>query len=137
MSNILLTPLIQCTDTLKGSYYFNPTSDKPEVTEDLMQQHPSYLRDNIWPSQTDCPGFETHVKALARLMTETGCLLAKACDKLVAQHSSVPSVEKMIASSKCSKARLLHYFPPPNQVISLDSSDAKTQSQANSKADSW
>lgn len=124
-------------DTLKGSFYANPTSDTQEATEELIKEHPSYLRSNVWPTDTDCPSFEKDVKALARFMTETGCLLAKACDKLVAQHSEIASVEKMIRSSRCSKARLLHYFPPPGQTVSVKALSNDVKAASSSNADSW
>lgn len=103
----------------------------------MIKEHPSYLRDNVWPTEGDCPGFEQHVKALAKFMTETACLLAKACDKLVSQYSETPSVEKMITTSNCSKARLLHYYPPANQTIMLEVSQKTGEDSLTTKADSW
>lgn len=103
----------------------------------MIKEHPSYLRDNVWPTEGDCPGFEQHVKALAKFMTETACLLAKACDKLVSQYSETPSVEKMITRSNCSKARLLHYYPPANQSIMLEASQKTGEDSLTMKADSW
>lgn len=109
------------------------------MTPSQKKEHPSYLRDNVWPSQEDCADFEQDVKALAQFMTQTGCLLAKACDKLVDQHSNSPSVEKMIASSRCSKARLLHYYAPAGQLVTLDKNKLQGDKpeESSTKADSW
>lgn len=138
ISTLRAPDVLRLLDTLKGSYYANPSCDTPEVTPSQRQAHASYLRNNIWPSEDDCPGFEEDVKALARFMTQTGRLLAKACDNLVAQHSNSSSVEEMIASSRCSKARLLHYYPPEGQVVSLGRSWSQAKSGNDSaKADSW
>jgi hypothetical protein len=111
--------------------------DKPVVSDDLRKEHPGYLRNNIWPTQEDCPGFTEAVKALSKFMTETGCLLAKACDDLVSKHSDVPSVESLISASKCSKARLLHYYPPAKQVVRLQAVNAGENDGSNERADSW
>ena len=106
-------------DTYKGSYYANPVSDNSGASDAERKEHPSYLRSNVWPTSEDCPGFEQAFKALASFMTETGKKLAKACDTLVAAHSDVKSVEDLISGSQCSKARLLHYYPPEKQVVRL------------------
>ena len=108
-------------DILKGSYYANPTLDHKNVHEDTLNVHSTYLRSNIWPTEVDCPGFEKAYKALASFMTEIGKRLAKACDHLVASHSNTVSIEKLITTSHCSKARLLHYFPPSDHLVSIAS----------------
>ena len=106
-------------DMFKGSYYANPAVDRIDVDEEARQAHPTYFRDNIWPSEKDCPGFENAFKALAQFMTETGKRLAKACDHLVASSGGSASIEQLISSSQCSKARLLHYYPPSDQLVTL------------------
>lgn len=124
----------------KGSYYLNPLSDDSGASDELRKEHPSYLRNNIWPSSDDCPGFEDAVKALARFMVEVGKRLAKACDHLVAKHSDVPSIEALIADSQCSKARLLHYYPPADQKIRLHEKAAEPADRGQSSdepSDSW
>lgn len=111
-------------DVMKGSYYANPATDHPSATAEQREEHATYLRDNIWPSADDCPGYEDAFKALASFMVQVALRLAKACDHLVAQHSATASIEAMIRDSQCSKARLLHYYPPPGQVI--DTQDRHT-----------
>lgn len=43
----------------------------------------------------------------------------------------------MISSSQCSKARLLHYFPPKNQIINLDETSPAKPGENGSAKDSW
>jgi isopenicillin N synthase-like dioxygenase len=73
---------ISRSDTLKGSFYNNPTVDSPPVSDDLRRLHPTYYRPNVWPSEEDCPGFEQAFKDLARFMIDVGKKVARACDDL-------------------------------------------------------
>ena len=141
------TALCATSDTHKGSYYANPLSDDSGASDAQRAAHPSYLRSNVWPSQADCDGFEAAFKALARFMVDVGRKLARACDDLVAKHSNVPSVEGLIANSQCSKARLLHYYPPQGQRVVLDEREVPNGDEIDAKsgpngevteaADSW
>src|ERR1700682_2642853 len=129
------------SDTLKGSFYNNPTIDSPCVSDSLRQAYPSYYRRNVWPSDDDCPGFEEAFKNLARFMMDVGKKIARACDQvgqwndallhpffainecgisflpiLVARQIATPKTfEELVSSSSCAKARLLHYFPAAGQ----------------------
>ncbi|RUP21889.1 hypothetical protein BC936DRAFT_139147 [Jimgerdemannia flammicorona] len=115
-------------DTLKGSYYNNPTTDKPMTPADLAPLFPETCNPNIWPSE-DLPELEIAFKELGRFIVDVGKLLAKACDEFVA--TKVPKydptyLQRIIADSQTHKARLLHYFPAET--------DLNGQNEA---ADSW
>lgn len=71
-------------DIYKGSFYANPTEDAPcggggggaggpgeGISEDLMSQHPAYLRPNIWPRDS-LPQLEPAFKSLGRLVVDVG-----------------------------------------------------------------
>lgn len=95
-------------DTLKGSYYNNPTYDE---TPGLTSDAPSFK--NIWPKDEEgCEGYEEAFKALCKLMVDVGVLVARACEEIVQEAeglASQKSVEELVGQSKASKARLLHY----------------------------
>jgi len=108
-------------DLSKGSYYANPQYDKPIEDEAIISKYPSFIHPNIWPHE-DVPDFEGAFKALGQIIVEVGKLVAKQCDKFVrTKCSSYPPnlLYRIIAESKCCKARLLHYFPMSDVVESL------------------
>ncbi|KAK1924791.1 Clavaminate synthase-like protein [Papiliotrema laurentii] len=99
-------------DTQKGSFYANPLIDLPEVPDALRSRHPEYYSGNVWPTGIDgLEEFETTFKSLGRLVFDVGCALARACEAFVPQASRVKTIEELISSSQCNKARLLHYYP--------------------------
>lgn len=121
-------------DTAKGSYYFNPTYDRPVDDEAIIDQYPSFVHPNIWPSESDCPGFVAACKDLGQAIVDVGLLLSRSCDAYVS--SRLPKCEpnrlhNIIESSKCTKARLLYYFAvPPSSSSSASSSTASASSSA-------
>lgn len=95
-------------DTLKGSYYNNPSQDLTPGLHDGDEPVP-----NIWPSgEPGLEGFEEAFKALCQLMVRVGVLVGAACDQLVGKTASAKSVEQLVRESHSSKARLLHYVRP-------------------------
>ncbi|KZT22138.1 Clavaminate synthase-like protein [Neolentinus lepideus HHB14362 ss-1] len=104
-------------DTLKGSYYANPVVDNPTVSSVLRKAYPEYYGNNIWPAKDEkgVEGFEEAFKALGRFVFTVGCQLATACQPFASAHltDSSISLSHLISSSQTTKARLLHYFPPP------------------------
>ncbi|RKP09264.1 hypothetical protein THASP1DRAFT_14514, partial [Thamnocephalis sphaerospora] len=109
-------------DTEKGSFYANPLVDQPgaQVSEELRQQYPMYYRDNVWPTEAECPGFEQHFKALGGLISGVGYLLARHCDAYVPGYTP-DLISSALQSSDTTKARLLHYFPQKTpQTTSAD-----------------
>ncbi|KAI0320433.1 Clavaminate synthase-like protein [Amylostereum chailletii] len=102
-------------DTLKGSYYANPTIDTPTVSEALKAAYPEYYGTNIWPkAEPGVDEFEVAFKGLGRFVFDVGCKLAVACQPFASPHltDTSLSLSNLIGSSQTTKARLLHYFPP-------------------------
>lgn len=110
-------------DTLKGSYYANcafyvdPSLSGPIPTADFtVDSFPEYLSPNLWPSEALLPGFRSTLEQLCSLIISTGVLVARACDRYAERE--IPNykrgyLEHVVATSTTTKARLLHYFPPP------------------------
>lgn len=108
-------------DDLKGSFYANCAfyndpaqtcaTPSPEYNE---ENFPEYLSPNIWPGDTVLPGMRPAVEALCRVIIDVAVLVAGACDKFA--EKDIPGypeayLQRMVASSVTTKARLLHYFP--------------------------
>lgn len=108
-------------DTLKGSFYANcafyvdPSLSCAVPTEEFSEEtFPEYLSPNIWPEEATLPGFKSAFEELCRLIIDVGVLVAGACDKFA--EKEIPGypeayLQRMVASSTTTKARLLHYFP--------------------------
>ncbi|GAA6035039.1 hypothetical protein JCM8097_002156 [Rhodosporidiobolus ruineniae] len=119
-------------DTLKGSFYNNPTSD---LTPALKEGEEPVK--NIWPKEEGVEGYEEAFKALCALMVRIGQLVASACDQLVGANASSKSVKQLLSESHSSKARLLHYFPRPDSVFDLPPSESVTEEKPEEVDDSW
>ena len=111
-------------DFAKGSYYANPTYDEPPATPEERAAFPASLDANVWPSEEDCPGFESAFKVLSRLIVDVGRHLARHCDAYVEEQlsrlsSSIAAsvvteshtLARIVTSGHSHKARLLFYFP--------------------------
>jgi non-haem dioxygenase in morphine synthesis N-terminal len=105
-------------DTAKGSFYFNPMTDRPVDDEKLIKEQITFCHPNIWPSKEDCEGMDEAAKACGRLLVETGHKLAVHCDSYVKSvnpnYGSKPgswALSNIITEARCHKARLLYYFP--------------------------
>jgi isopenicillin N synthase-like dioxygenase len=112
-------------DTAKGSYYANPQYDVPTQDETLVDKYPSYCAPNIWPTE-DVPQLENAFKEMGQLIVTVGLLVAKQCDTYVKRV--VPSYQEnklhdTIAASKCTKGRLLYYFPLNSEQDIQEASD--------------
>lgn len=88
-------------DTYKGSFYANPLDDPK----------------NLWPAEDlpGCAGYKEAFETLTRFMVDVGVLVARACGPIVDEVeglASTKSVEELVATSRASKARLLHYVRP-------------------------
>jgi len=103
-------------DTLKGSYYANPMVDSPTVSDTLKKLYPEYYGNNIWPkNEPAIKDFENAFKGLGQFVFDVGVKLAGACQPFASAYLTDASfsLADLIASSQTTKARLLHYFPPP------------------------
>jgi isopenicillin N synthase-like dioxygenase len=101
-----------------------PTADfSPET-------FPEYLSPNVWPAENVLPGFRPSLTALCHLIIDVAVLVARACDRFAEQDipGYPPSyLERVVASSTTTKARLLHYYPQ----------DANTSSASPDSEDDW
>ncbi|KAA6415876.1 MAG: hypothetical protein FRX48_00595 [Lasallia pustulata] len=106
-------------DTLKGSYYINcafyhdPTLQSAPASPSA--NFPEYTTPNIWPREALLPGFRATFEELCTLIIDTAVLVAKACDRYAVAHMpgyEAGYLEHVVSTSRTTKARLLHYFPP-------------------------
>ncbi|CEG42536.1 hypothetical protein L915_17717 [Plasmopara halstedii] len=106
-------------DYAKGSYYNNPeTNDLTNGNKELIAKYPSFYHPNVWP--IELPRLEDAFMTLGQLIVDTGILVAHQCDKLVESRCSSyekGKLHRIISTSKCSKARLLHYFALSDEQI--------------------
>ncbi|KAF3764404.1 Clavaminate synthase-like protein [Cryphonectria parasitica EP155] len=110
-------------DNLKGSFYANcafyidPELSCAAPTGEYNEENfPEYLSPNIWPSEAVLPGMRAAVEELCRLIIDVAVLVAGACDSFAEQEiPGYPAayLQRMMAGSMTTKARLLHYFPEP------------------------
>ena len=71
---------------------------------------------NVWPDSSILPQFEELFETLCRLIVDVAALVARSCDRYgVAKREGYQSgtLEDIVRTSVSTKARLLHYFPPP------------------------
>ncbi|KAF2764336.1 Clavaminate synthase-like protein [Teratosphaeria nubilosa] len=104
-------------DTMKGSYYANPTRNKDleEKARQLYPNVPEMTAPNVWPDEKVLPGFDKLFGKLCELIVDVAALVARSCDrfglaKLDAYEQG--TLEGIVRGSVATKARLLHYFPP-------------------------
>jgi len=103
-------------DVSKGSYYANPQYDRPVDDEETIKKYSPFIHPNIWPTE-DLPALEPAFKELGQIVVNTGILVSRQCDKFVKEMCptyETNRLENIVVSSKCCKARLLHYFPQNN-----------------------
>ena len=130
-------------DTLKGSYYVNCAFYHGKgVTVPSSASFPEFTAPNVWPAEASLPGFRVAFEELCTLIIDTAVLVARACDQYAIAHIKEYEhgyLEHVVESSKITKARLLHYFPP---AASSESSEAENSSPPASASlagdhDSW
>ena len=126
-------------DLKKGSYYNNPLYNEPTTDQELITLFPGSLSPNIWPHD-DLPQLETNFMGLGKIMCDTGTLLASICDAYVTKRNPTFPTNRLsdiIKTSKCGKARLLHYFPLTEQdVIENQQDETKLSSWCGAHLDS-
>lgn len=105
-------------DTLKGSYYAQPVYNAAleKKAKELFPDFPEMTSPNVWPEDSVLPGFEKIFESLCYLIIDVAGYVARSCDrygvtKLEGYKEGV--LEAIVRSSVSTKARLLHYFPPP------------------------
>jgi isopenicillin N synthase-like dioxygenase len=118
-------------DDLKGSFYANcafyvdPNLEAPKPTEHFtLKDFPEYLTPNSWPPKEMLPGFVPVMKQMCNIIIDTAVLVARACDRFAEKEiSEYPKsyLEKVVKGSATTKARLLHYYPMTDEVLSRSS----------------
>jgi len=99
------------------------------VQDELAQKYPSfpqYTASNIWPSEGLLPGFSNAFVDLCTFIIEVAALVARACDQYAEAEIDGYTkgyLEHCVKTSYVSKARLLHYFPPPEHVYGVEKTD--------------
>ncbi|ROV95005.1 hypothetical protein VMCG_08335 [Cytospora schulzeri] len=114
-------------DNLKGSFYANcafyidpALSCAPPTAQYTEDNFPEYLSPNVWPAEAVLPGMAGAVESLCRLIIDVAVLVAGACDRYAeAEIPGYPEayLQRMVASSMTTKARLLHYYPEPASAV--------------------
>lgn len=114
-------------DEYKGSFYANcafyvdPKLEAAQPTEKFpLTDFPEYLAPNSWPPQEMLPGFRPTMEQMCSLIIDTAVLVARACDRFA--ESEIPDypkayLEHVVKTSATSKARLLHYYPMPEEAL--------------------
>ncbi|KAI1487996.1 hypothetical protein F5X96DRAFT_647548 [Biscogniauxia mediterranea] len=122
-------------DEFKGSFYANcafyvdPSLESAKPTEKFpLEKFPEYLAPNSWPPNEMLPGFRPTMEQMCSLIIDTAVLVARACDRFA--EKEIPGyppayLETVVKSSSTTKARLLHYYPMPEDIL------AKNQDEDN------
>ncbi|CAN3360226.1 hypothetical protein DICA4_D22298 [Diutina catenulata] len=113
-------------DIYKGSWYVNtafhndPKADGPDPEKlggaEFAARYPTYTTPNVWPSPS-LPGlenFQSQLKQLINMIVDTAEVVAQNCDRYcdaTLKDYKPGFLERVVKTSSCSKARLLHYFP--------------------------
>lgn len=120
-------------DNFKGSFYTNcsfygyPDGNLPKESLKGYESFTSYIAPGIWPEENDIPGFQENLKALCKLMIGVAEEVARAVDRLFGgKLEGYPNgyLEHVVSTSTTTKARLLHYFPPPVNTDALNKDDS-------------
>ena len=129
-------------DTLKGSYYVNCAfyqGNNAQITS--SSQFPELTAPNLWPSEHSLPGFRETFEELCTLIIDTAVLVARACDRYASAHIEGYQggyLEHVVKTSKSTKARLLHYFPPePSSSSGENGNEQEPPAPTSSDHDSW
>lgn len=78
------------------------------------QDYLEYTHPNVWPFEKLLPGFRTAFEELCTLIIDTAVLVARACDRFALakiEGYEKGYLERVVKTSRTTKARLLHYFP--------------------------
>ncbi len=127
--------ILEEAEASKGSFYNNPTYERPTEDPALIKAYPSYCSPNIWPD-ADMPELKPAFQDLGRLIVDVGALVATQCDRFVsaqlpsyapntladivcAATPTPPPLKTLnnprpdqVRGSRVHKGRLLHYYPP-------------------------
>ena len=97
---------------------------------------PEFTSPNVWPDEDLLPYFEQIFEGLCHLIVDVAGVVARNCDRYgVAKLEGYQdgTLENIVRSSVSTKARLLHYFPPPP----VDPSQERPDSAMATIDDDW
>ena len=112
-------------DTMKGSYYVNCDfyQDAKHTLKNAPKEYSAEPVPNIWPPDDTLPGFRKIFEELCSNIIDTAALVARACDRYALANIEGYQegyLERVVRTSRTTKARLLHYFPSLEDVVSGD-----------------
>jgi hypothetical protein len=89
---------------------------RPSSPDADTTSFPEYTHPNVLPPAHLLPDFAPAFSALTSLIISTAALVAAACDRYAERE--IPgytphTLEAIVRQSSTTKARLLHYYPPP------------------------
>jgi isopenicillin N synthase-like dioxygenase len=119
-------------DFAKGSYYNNPCENAPFKDPKIIKEFASFAHPNIWPTK-HLPELEPAFMELGQTIVRVGKLVAKQCDRFVEKRSPAYAKGKLtrvLETSRVTKARLLHYFPPAAASEEGEAVTKKPEAQA-------
>ena len=91
----------------------------------MIEKYAPFVHPNIWPDE-DLPELAPAFKDLGQLIVDVGELVAMQVDKYVNSKCAAYESDRLtrvIRSSKCCKARLLHYFARTTDEIAAMEAD--------------
>lgn len=132
-------------DRGKGSYYLNcgfyRHKDKEQGGDDggsSLDDHEEeadakrwegfgeYTAPSIWPDEEDMPGFRESAEELITLIIDVAVLVARTCDRYAieaVEGYQERYLERVVKTSRTTKARLLHYFPAEEEKEGSSNAD--------------
>ena len=112
---------------MKGSYYISCDfyqDVKHEAALKYAQKgYSAETVPNIWPPEDKLPGFQRIFEELCSIIIDTAALVAQACDRYALANIEGYEqgyLERVVRTSRTTKARLLHYFPSSGDAVSSD-----------------
>jgi len=112
-------------DRGKGSYYVNCGFYQDQQRGAVVDENwggdearwkgfEEYTAPNRWPDEEDIPGCRAAAEELITLIIDVAVLVARACDRYAldaVEGYREGYLERVVRTSRTTKARLLHYFP--------------------------
>lgn len=98
---------------------------------------PQYTAPNIWPPTGRLLGFSQGTEDLCKLIIDTAALVARACDRYAEENIDDYDpgyLERVVRTTRTTKARLLHYFPAQADG---DSNNSATTDADDDNQDDW
>lgn len=94
----------------RGNGVDEADDDGPKRWEGFQE----YTAPNLWPDEEDLPAFRANAEELITMIIDVAILVARACDRYAIEALEGYTegyLERVVRTSRITKARLLHYFP--------------------------